>query len=286
MRCSALNDFLDNQPISPEVKPGYRMELAYWGTTYFGWQSQTHGRTVQDLLEKALTTLLRHPVQTIAASRTDSGVHAEQQVVLFRTNVVFNEEKWVRSLNGLLPEDVGVLGIKPAPPEFHPIYSAKGKIYRYRLWQGVSRNPHCFQSSWSIYRQIDLLAMRQAAALLEGIHDFTSFCAVDSSAKTRVRHIYAIEITEKGSLIEVWVYGKGFLKQMVRIIVGTLVEIGLGKRLPEDIVTIIEAKNRSSAGKTAPAQGLALVSIFYHNDPKPEDFRRSVSLGGFARENR
>ena len=253
------------------------MDLAYWGTSYFGWQSQTHGKTLQDHLEKALSTLLRHPVQTIAASRTDSGVHAEQQVVLFKTPVPYQEEKWIRSLNGLLPEDIGVLGIEPAAPEFHPIYSAQGKIYRYRLWQGASRNPHLSNSCWSVHRQLDVGRMRQGASQLEGSHDFTSFCAVDSSARTRVRLVHAIEILEKGPMIEVCVYGKGFLKQMIRIMVGTLVDIGLGKKNPVDIRQILEAKNRTAAGKTAPAQGLSLVSIFYQERPTIESFRNGLS---------
>lgn len=259
------------------AKVAYRMDLAYWGTSYFGWQSQTHRKTLQDHLERALGILLRHPVQTIAASRTDSGVHAEQQVVLFRTDVPYHQEKWIRSLNGLLPGDMGVLSIEPAAPEFHPIYSAQGKIYRYRIWQGASRNPHVSSSSWAIHRQLNVEPMRQGASRLEGTHDFTSFCAVDSSARTRIRHVLAIEIIEKGPMVEVWVYGKGFLKQMIRIMVGTLVDIGLGKRDSGDIVSIIEAKNRVAAGKTAPAQGLSLVNIFYQERPTVELFRSGIN---------
>lgn len=271
----ALNDLSATQ--NPErAKPAYRMDLAYLGTSYFGWQSQTHRRTLQDHLEKALSTLLRHSVQTIAASRTDSGVHAEHQVVLFRTDVSFHEEKWMRSLNGLLPEDIGVLGIKPADLEFHPIYSAQGKIYRYRIWQGPSRHPHWAHSSWSIHKHINVEAMRNGASFFEGVHDFTSFCALDSSARTRLRHVYGIEIVEKGPMIEIWVFGKGFLKQMVRIMVGTLVDVGLGKKKPEDIAEILRAQNRVAAGKTAPAQGLSLVRIYYQDLPSRDVFRQNI----------
>ncbi len=264
-------------PESSPKRPGtpYRLDIAYMGTPYHGWQSQTSGRTLQDHLEKALEVLLRHPVQTIAASRTDSGVHAEQQVVLFRTDQPFAEERWVRSLNGLLPESMGILNISPVPEGFHPIYSAKGKVYRYRIWKGSSRHPQWAPITWNVHRPLDVAAMGQAAESFIGSHDFTSFCAVDSSAKTRTRHVYGIHIVESGPLVEIWVFGKGFLKQMVRIMVGTLVEIGVGRRPAYSIPDILRGQNRALAGKTAPAQGLSLVRVFYGELPSPGDFHQS-----------
>jgi tRNA pseudouridine38-40 synthase len=250
--------------------------LAYVGTRYHGWQSQTSGQTVQDHLERALKTILRHPVTTIAASRTDSGVHSDHQVVLFRTEVPFHEERWIRSLNGLLPEDIGILNIHPADNDFHPIYSAKGKVYRYRIWQGASRHPQWTPLVWTIQGQLDLDRVRQGAAGFVGIRDFTSFCALDSSAKTRTRQVYGIELVEKGPMLEIWVYGRGFLKQMVRIMVGTLVDIGRGKRSPEAVAEILSAKDRTQAGKTAPAQGLTLVRVFYEDLPAAESLLASL----------
>lgn len=264
-------------PFMKRGKP-YRLEIAYMGAAYHGWQSQTSGRTLQDRLEKALATLFRHPVPTIAASRTDSGVHAERQVVMFRTDQDFVEERWIRSLNGLLPEDMGILGIAEAPDGFHPIYSAKGKVYRYRVWRGASRHPQWASISWNMHRDLDVSLMVDAAKNFIGLHDFTSFCAVDSSAKTRVREVYSIQIVESGPLLEIWVFGKGFLKQMVRIMVGTLVEVGVGKRLPSSMIEILHGKSRGLAGKTAPAQGLSLVRVFYGDFPSPEDFVREVHL--------
>jgi tRNA pseudouridine38-40 synthase len=215
-------------------------------------------------------------VQTIAASRTDSGVHAEEQVVLFRTEQPFAEERWIRSLNGLLPESMGILNISPVPEGFHPIYSAKGKVYRYRIWKGSSRHPQWAPLSWNVHRPLDVGVMVQAAKSFIGSHDFTSFCAVDSSAKTRTRLIYGIQIVEAGPLVEIWVFGKGFLKQMVRIMVGTMVEIGVGRRPASSLPDILRGQNRALAGKTAPAQGLSLVRVFYGELPSPEDFRQHL----------
>lgn len=251
----------DQQPTSKEQL--YRLDLRYIGTPFQGWQSQTSGSGIQDQVEKALATILRHPTRVVGASRTDSGVHAEHQVATFRTPVTFDEIRWLKSLNGILPPEIGVTGVQPVEPEFHPIYSAQGKAYRYRLWQGASRHPMLTPYVWTLHRDLDRDAMRLAASSLVGTHDFTSFCALDSSAKTRVRHVLEISISDHGPLVDIWVVGKGFLKQMIRIMVGTLVEIGMGKRPPEDMGNILLAKNRDAAGITAPANGLTLIEIFY-----------------------
>jgi tRNA pseudouridine38-40 synthase len=251
----------DQQPTSEEQL--YRLDLRYIGTPFQGWQSQTNGSGIQDHVERALATILRHPTRVVGASRTDSGVHAEHQVATFRTPIAFDEIRWLKSLNGILPPEIGVTAVQPVVAAFHPIYSARGKAYRYRLWQGATRHPMLTPYVWTLHRDLDREAMRRAAASLVGTHDFTSFCALDSSAKTRVRQVLEISISDHGPLVDIWVVGKGFLKQMIRIMVGTLVEIGMGKRAPEDMANIILAQNRDAAGITAPANGLTLIEIFY-----------------------
>lgn len=252
-----------NDIASAQGERHYRLDLRYIGTPFQGWQSQTNGSGIQDHLERALAIILRHPTRVIGASRTDSGVHAEHQVAIFRTAVPFDEIRWLKSLNGILPPEVGVTGVSAITPDFHPIYAAHGKAYRYRLWQGATRHPMLQPYVWTMHREVDIHAMCAAAPYLVGTHDFTSFCAVDSSAKTRTRHVLEVSVTEHGPLIDIWVVGKGFLKQMVRIMVGTLVEIGMGKRTPQDMEKILLAHDRKAAGITAPANGLTLVEIFY-----------------------
>lgn len=250
-----------------ETLRSFRLDLKYNGASFHGWQSQPSGKSIQDHVEKALATLLRHPVRLIAAARTDSGVHAEHQVAIFRTSVEPDERRWLKGLFGLLPESVGVMAVTRVDASFHPIYAAKGKAYCYRIWRGAARNPFIAPYTWTLHKVLDVKAMRQAAQDLVGRHDFTSFCAVDSSAKTRERTILQIEIVEKGPLLEIWVLGEGFLKQMIRNIVGTLVDVGSGKTPADGMSQMLAAKNRTAAGPTALADGLTLVEIFYDEIP-------------------
>jgi tRNA pseudouridine38-40 synthase len=249
------------------VEQTYRIDLKYVGGPFHGWQSQPSGSGVQDHVEKALATMLRHQVRVIGASRTDSGVHAEHQVGIFRTTEPFAERQWLKSLYGLLHDSIGVSSIQPVPAEFHPVYAARGKAYRYCIWVGATRNPQVAPYCWQLFQELDLDAIRAGAQALVGTHDFSSFCAADSSAKTRQRTILEIDVARRGPLVDLWVVGHGFLKQMVRIIVGTLVDAGLG-RLPADgVAKVLAARDRTQAGRTAPAQGLSLVEIFYDQVP-------------------
>ena len=259
--------------------PAYRLDLQYLGTPFLGWQSQPQGSAVQDYLEKALSTMLRHPVRVTGAARTDTGVHAEQQVAVFRTTVAYDERKWLKSLQGLLPAAVGVASIRAVANEFHPILSAQGKVYRYRLWLGVTRNPLIAPFAWQIVAGLDVSSVARAARDFVGSHDFTSFCAVDSTAKTRQREIYEVVVSQQGPLVDIWVSGGGFLKQMVRTMVGTLVDVGLGKRSPESIPEVLAAKDRQAAGMTAPALGLSLVQIFYAGRLSVAELRAQLSAG-------
>ena len=267
-----------NQPVLSTL-PKYRLDLQYIGTPFLGWQSQPQGGSVQDHLEKALATMLRHPVRVTGAARTDTGVHAEQQVATFRTEVPYAERAWIKSLNGLLPKEIGIAGVRPVAHDFHPVLAARGKAYRYRVWCGVARNPWAVAHSWQVVTALDIGAMQRAAKEFVGTHDYTSFCALDSSAKTRERTVLAVDIISQGPLLEFWVIGHGFLKQMVRTMVGTLVDIGLGKFAADDLSGILAARDRRVAGRTAPAQGLALVQIFYEEIADSGDLRAQLVSG-------
>jgi len=254
------------------TNPGvYRLDLKYNGAAYHGWQSQPSGRGIQDHVEKALKIFLRHDVRVIASSRTDTGVHAERQVAIFRTAAPYDHFRWMKSLHGLLPEDVGVTRLEPAAEDFHPIYAAKGKTYVYRIWTQDFRHPMLLPYSWGLGKTLDVAAMREGAKALVGTHDYTSFCAVDSSAKTKVRKVREIEVVDKGPLIEVWVTGEGFLKQMIRNFAGTLADVGLKKIAPSDVQKILDAKDREAAGRTAPGSGLTLIEIYFGEIPALKD---------------
>jgi len=251
-----------------ESAPLYRADLCYMGEGFHGWQSQKSKAGIQDAVEQALTTFLRHPVRVRAAARTDTGVHAQHQVAVFRTNAPFDARRWPLGINGLLPPRVRVTSVAEAAPDFHPILSSTGKAYRYRIWNASFVNPFFAPLLWQVHRDIDVKLMRRAARDFVGRHDFSSFCASDSSAKTRTREVWEIEIIDRRPLIEIWVSGEGFLKQMVRNMVGTLVAIGLGRLPVDSIPRLLSARDRRVAGKTAPGQGLTLVRIFYDKPPK------------------
>jgi tRNA pseudouridine38-40 synthase len=252
---------------SPSAAGVYRIDLKYNGAAYHGWQSQPSRRGIQDHVEQALKVFLRHDVRVIAASRTDTGVHAEHQVAIFRSAASYDHHRWLKSLHGLLPEDIGVTRLEPCAEGFHPIYAAKGKAYVYRIWTHDVRHPMLAPYCWTLWKPLDVAAMRAGAKALVGTHDFTSFCAVDSSAKTKTRNVLEIEVVDKGALVEIWVTGEGFLKQMIRNFAGTLADVGLGKLAPTDVAKILAVKDREAASMTAPGQGLTLVEIFFDQIP-------------------
>jgi tRNA pseudouridine38-40 synthase len=259
--------------------PRYRLDLSYVGAAFNGWQSQADGSGVQDAVEKALATFLRHPVRIVGASRTDTGVHAEGQVACFESDAPYDERRWIRALHGLMPDGIGVRALGPVAMEFHPILASVGKAYRYRIWIGEGRLPQVAPFVWEGHQTLSLAAMRAGAAALVGRHDFSSFCASDSGAKTRVRTIFELELFEAGPLLDVWVVGDGFLKQMVRSIVGTLVEVGRGALAPADVAQILAARDRNEAGATAPARGLSLVEVFYERVVPVAALRQAAAAG-------
>ncbi|NDE15226.1 tRNA pseudouridine(38-40) synthase TruA [bacterium] len=241
-----------------------RFDIAYKGAGFNGWQSQPDGSAIQDHFRKALETVLRvSDPWLVAASRTDAGVHAEMQVVAVDVPEPLPDLMKVRrSLNALLPGGVGVRSVEVVDPGFHPVYQSIAKVYRYRLWTGDWDNPFIDDQVWRIRQLNDANSFLGDLRTLVGHHDFSSFCAADSSAKTRDRTIHDIRLQVNGHLLDVWIQGSGFLKQMVRNIVGTAVDLDLGKlEAANSMAGILALKDRTKAGRTAPARGLSLVHI-------------------------
>ncbi len=240
------------------------LTLEYDGTRYAGWQSQNKGeRTIQDTLEKAVTTILGHRVPAVASGRTDSGVHALAQPVSIKGHFPMNDDALVRALNSLLPDDIAVKNAKTVDDSFHAIQDAKQKTYRYVIHNSRERNPLGLRYSWHVIQKLNSADMRRGAEPLLGEHDFASFMAANSQVKSSVRRIIAVDIGRKGDTITIEITANGFLRQMVRNIVGTLVEIGRGRMEPDEMKKILMAKDRRKAGPTAPAQGLVLVNVEY-----------------------
>lgn len=240
-----------------------KLTVAYDGTNYRGWQIQKNGETVESTLNRALKELTGENIQVLGASRTDSGVHAMGNVAVFDTEVRMPGEKFVYALNQRLPEDIRIQHSCEVPPDFHPRYQETVKTYEYRILNREFPLPAYRLNTYFTYRPLDEERMRQAAEYLIGEHDFQSFCAAGAQVKTTVRTIYDLKVTREGELITIRITGNGFLYNMVRIIAGTLMKIGQGEWEPEYIREILNAKDRTAAGPTAPAKGLTLMEIRY-----------------------
>lgn len=237
-----------------------RLTVAYDGTNYHGWQVQNNGITIESELNRCLTDLLREPIGVIGASRTDSGVHALGNIAVFDTTSRMPAEKISYALNQRLPEDIRVQRSEQVADDWHPRKCASRKTYEYRIYRAEFPMPVKRLYSLFTYHDLDVSRMQEAAAYLEGEHDFKSFCQTGAQVETTVRTLYSVEVEEQGENdLVIRVCGNGFLYNMVRIIAGTLLEIGQGKKDPMDIFAILEVKDRSAAGPTAPAHGLTLM---------------------------
>lgn len=241
-----------------EDKRRIRLVVAYDGTNYHGWQVQKNGITIESELNRALLELTGEEIQVIGASRTDAGVHALGNIAVFDTLSPIPAGKFCYALNARLPEDVRVMKSDEVPADWHPRKRESRKTYEYRISIGEIQQPVKRLYAYHVYRKLDLEAMRAAAKFLVGEHDFKSFCQENAQVESTVRTLYEVTIEEKQDLI-VRVTGNGFLYNMVRIIVGTLLEVGYGRITPGKIPQILEAKDRAAAGPTAPAKGLTLI---------------------------
>lgn len=244
----------------------YRLEIQYDGTKYRGWQRQSGtDRTIQGKIENVLSKMLGQEISIDGAGRTDAGVHAVAQVanVHIPEDKAPEEGKLKEYLNEYLPEDIRILRVSKAGERFHSRLNAVGKRYRYHIIKYDSDHVFLRNYAWKIKEPLDIEAMRTAASYLEGKKDFRSFCARPSKKKSTVRTLEYIQIEETETEIQLTFQGNGFLYHMVRILTGTLVEVGTGKRKPEEMLSILEKKERKYAGETAPAKGLFLMKVFY-----------------------
>ena len=250
--------------LKENAMPNYKLTLCYDGTRYRGWQRQGNTpNTIQEKVESALSRILDQPVETAASGRTDAGVHARAQVVSFRARTDRTPEEILAELRAALPADIGAVLLSEAAPRFHARLNAKGKTYVYRVWN--SDLPDVFERRYRVPepRALDLDAMRKAASALCGEHDFTSFCSDKRMKKSPVRRVDAIDVERLGDEVRLTFTGNGFLWNMVRILAGTLLEVGLGERAADTMQTILDARDRAAAGKTAPANGLILWDVYY-----------------------
>ena len=240
-----------------------RLIISYDGTNYVGWQVQPNGISVQALLEKALLELTGETIRVEGSGRTDSGVHAKAQVAHFDTEARMAADKFAIAMNMHLPPDIRVLYSEECDPSFHARFSAKRKAYTYTVQLGPHADVFRRTTSLHLHYMPDVTAMQKAASYVIGTHDFNAFKCADSSMENTVRTVTQSDWTENGNLLIYTVEGNGFLYNMVRILVGTMLEIGSGKRSAEDMKAAVESGNRTDAGATAPAHGLCLSRVVY-----------------------
>ena len=240
-----------------------KLIVAYDGTNYCGWQVQPNGETIESMLNRHLTELLREEIYVIGASRTDSGVHADGNVAVFDTNARMPADRISYAMNTRLPADIRIQDSCEVPPDFHPRFQQTVKTYEYRICNRRFPNPIERLYSLFYYWDLDLEKMQKAASCLVGTHDFTSFCTKKEEVTNHVRTIYELDLTRSGDMITLRIRGNGFLYNMVRILTGTLIEVGLSQRTPESVLDALESGKRTDAGFTAPPQGLCLIEVRY-----------------------
>lgn len=248
------------------MKKRIKLVVAYDGTNYCGWQVQPNGETIEGVLNRELSSLLGEDIKVTGASRTDSGVHSLGNVAVFDTDTRIPPEKISYALNIRLPEDIVVQDSCEVAPDFHPRHCNSRKTYEYRILNRRFAMPTRRLDTYFYHRLLDVERMQQAARYLEGTHDFKSFCSVNTVVEDTVRTIYTLQVTKDADdIITIRVQGSGFLYNMVRILAGTLIQVGIGAMEPEQMTEILEAKDRSASGPTAPAQGLTMMGIEFLN---------------------
>lgn len=239
------------------------LTIAYDGTAYSGWQAQANAVTVEGTLREAIRKLSGEDVVTIGASRTDAGVHALGNVVAFDTESPIPAENWRPALNSFLPQDIRVMNSCEAAADFHPRFDAHSKRYEYRIAMGPVVNPLRCRYVCGVHEELDLAAMQKGAEAFVGEHDFSSFCSAGAQTESKVRNVTKCEVYRDGGEIVIGVEGDGFLYNMIRILAGTLIDMGRGAKSPESMGRILESRDRTQAGPTAPPEGLTLIKILY-----------------------
>jgi len=242
----------------------FKITIEYDGSEYHGWQRQAASRTIQGEIEKALATMTENRISVTGSGRTDAGVHALNQTANFRCATMLPPEVFLKGLNSLLPNDIVITSCESAPDQFHARYDVKSKTYHYRILNRPLPAAICRQYAWHIRKKLDLNAMQDALSCIVGRHDFKAFEGSGSPRNDSIRSILAVDLfkTDNEYLV-LTIEGEGFLRFMVRNIVGTIVDVGLGKISPDEFKQILVSKNRNLAGITAPAHGLFLVDVKY-----------------------
>lgn len=240
-----------------------KLVVAYDGTNYHGWQVQDNGITIEEVLNRTISELVQEDIKVIGASRTDAGVHACGNVAVFDTESRIPGDKFSFALNQRLPDDIRIQESCEVDADFHPRYADTVKTYEYNILNRRFELPSKRLYAAFCYYPMDIERMNQAAAYLVGEHDFKSFCSAGAQVQTTVRTIYAVNVTKEDDMVHIRITGNGFLYNMVRIIAGTLMQVGTGLMEPEQVKEILEARDRSKAGPTAVAKGLTLVKIRY-----------------------
>lgn len=240
-----------------------RLTIEYDGANYVGWQVQPNGISIQQVLEEALAKILQEPVRLVSSGRTDAGVHARGMIASFRTDKEIPLRAFREGANSILPPDIAVLEACEVPFEFHPRKDAIGKHYRYTILNAKLRSPLLRTVSWHIKSELDLEAMRKAASFFVGEKDFAAFRSANCCAKTTIRRIDMMDIFREDHFVIIDVRGNGFLRNMVRVIAGTLVDVGRHVMSPDEIPCLIECGDRRKSGATAPPQGLCLMEVFF-----------------------
>lgn len=251
-----------------------KLIIEYDGTNYQGWQTQRSGLTIQDIMSKTICNITGEDIKLISASRTDAGVHALGQVAVFRTDSVLPADTIKRALNAKLPGDIRILDTEEFDAEFHPRYQAVKKSYFYLIEKTQKQSAFLHRYTWKIPVRLDFDSMSRAASLLQGEHDFSAFRGAGCGAKTTIRTIHSIVLAKydsldfmaakiQGDFIKIQIEANAFLRHMIRNIVGTLTEVGMGRISPETVINILTSCDREMAGPTAPAKGLFLEKVFY-----------------------
>lgn len=241
----------------------FKLIVAYDGSAYHGFAKQSNALSIQEVLEKAITSIVQQPIEIIAAGRTDTGVHARAQCCIFDATTTIPVYNLLKAMNSRLPKDIVVKDLSIVSAAFHPRYAAKNKTYRYQIFNSQVRDPFIHKYSYFYPYELDIDIMRKAASYIVGEHDFKSFCSAGSSVISTVRTVYSLSISQEDKMIIIDICGNGFLYNMVRIIVGTLLQVANQKLPAEHIKTIIASKDRSQAGPTAPPEGLTMLEIIY-----------------------
>jgi tRNA pseudouridine38-40 synthase len=241
-----------------------KLTIAYDGSGFVGWQRQEAGESIQGLIEDALAKIEGAVVTLHGAGRTDAGVHALAQVASARIAAELDDGTLTRALNANLPPAIRVIDVETVADDFHARFSATGKTYEYRIWNGPALPPFIRQYAWHVPQPLDVAKMYEASRAIVGEHDFAAFQGTGSRTHSTVRRVTAAEWRTDGPAVTFAISGEGFLRHMVRSLAGTLVEVGHGRRPIEDLARLVAAPERSDAGRTAPAHGLFLVSVLYN----------------------